>query len=142
VIKGCYQAYDVSGQFIATPFDWGVALGEVYAHVQRTTTRKSGVARVSESMNGVVPLAQEFLALMLGTRRASVTEAAGILQKAGLINYKRGAVRILSRSGLEGATCECYGIVAKQIKGGRQKRTNPSEPTCPAQARSNYQKVV
>jgi CRP-like cAMP-binding protein len=64
----------------------------------------------------LVPLTQEFLAHMLGTRRASVTVAAGILQKAGLITYKRGSVKILSRTKLEDATCECYGIMARQIK--------------------------
>jgi CRP-like cAMP-binding protein len=42
----------------------------------------------------IVPLTQEFLAHMLGTRRASVTVAAGILQKAGLITYSRGSVKI------------------------------------------------
>jgi CRP-like cAMP-binding protein len=56
----------------------------------------------------VVPLTQETLANMLGTRRASVTEAAGILQKAGLITYHRGDVRIDNRRGLEAAACECY----------------------------------
>lgn len=64
----------------------------------------------------LVPLTQEFLAHMLGTRRASVTVAAGILQKAGLITYKRGIVKIESRSQLLDAACECYGIMTAQIK--------------------------
>src|SRR5579863_5818164 len=62
----------------------------------------------------VVPLTQEFLAHMLGTRRASVTVAAGILQKAGLITYNRGSVRIDNRSGLEDAACECYASIRQQ----------------------------
>ena len=56
----------------------------------------------------LVPLTQEFLAHMLGTRRSSVTVAAGVLQKAGLITYARGRVSIVNREGLEDATCECY----------------------------------
>jgi CRP-like cAMP-binding protein len=56
----------------------------------------------------VVPLTQEFLAHMLGTRRSSVTVAAGTLQKAGLITYVRGSVNIVNRDGLEDAACECY----------------------------------
>jgi CRP-like cAMP-binding protein len=63
-----------------------------------------------------LPLTQEFLAQMLGSRRASVTVAAGILQKAGLISYTRGAVRILDRERLEEAACDCYGIVQRQLK--------------------------
>jgi CRP-like cAMP-binding protein len=50
----------------------------------------------------------EFLALMLGVRRPTVSIVAGTLQHAGLISYKRGAVRILDRAGLEKAACECY----------------------------------
>ena len=61
-------------------------------------------------------LTQEFLAHMLGTRRASVTVAAGILQKTGLITYRRGQVTIQSRPGLENATCECYRQLAQQIQ--------------------------
>jgi len=64
----------------------------------------------------IVPLTQEFLAHMLGTRRASVTVAAGILQKAGLITYNRGSVRIDDRSGLEDATCECYASIRQQTE--------------------------
>jgi CRP-like cAMP-binding protein len=62
----------------------------------------------------VVGLTQEFLAHMLGTRRASVTVAAGVLQKAGLITYTRGAVKIENRSGLKSATCECYRAINQQ----------------------------
>lgn len=62
----------------------------------------------------VVALTQEFLAHMLGTRRASVTVAAGSLQKAGLIGYSRGSVTIENRAGLEAATCECYASITRQ----------------------------
>lgn len=56
-------------------------------------------------------LTQDFLANMLGTRRASVTVAAGTLQKAGIINYSRGLIEILNREELESASCECYETV-------------------------------
>ncbi len=69
-----------------------------------------------------VPLTQEFLAHMLGTRRASVTVAAGILQKAGLITYSRGHVNIVDRPRLESATCECYAIMQQQDKKWRNER--------------------
>jgi len=62
----------------------------------------------------LVPLTQEFLAHMLGTRRASVTVAAGALQKAGLIRYMRGSVSIVNRSKLRSASCECYDIMTRQ----------------------------
>jgi len=67
----------------------------------------------------VVPLTQEFLAHMLGTRRASVTVAAGLLQKAGLIKYARGAVTIVHRNRLEDAACECYKIITRQTQNWR-----------------------
>lgn len=53
-------------------------------------------------------LTHEFLAEMLGIRRQSVTVTAGLLQRAGLITYRRGAVRVHDRPGLERASCECY----------------------------------
>jgi CRP-like cAMP-binding protein len=61
-------------------------------------------------------LTQELLAQMLGTRRASVTLAAGILQKAGLIAYTRGSVDIVDRQKLEDVACECYGLMRSQLE--------------------------
>ena len=66
-----------------------------------------------------VPLTQEFLAQMLGTRRSSVTVAAGMLQKAGLITHSRGDVQIIDRPNLE-AACECYAIMQWQANEWRK----------------------
>lgn len=63
-----------------------------------------------------LPLTQEFLGQMLGTRRSSVTVAAGILQKAGIISYNRGNVKIVDRRKLEAAACECYRLMQEQIQ--------------------------
>jgi CRP-like cAMP-binding protein len=68
-----------------------------------------------------VPLTQELLAQMLGTRRSSVTVAAGVLQKAGTIAYTRGDVRIVDRRALEEASCECYAIMQRQIKAWKRE---------------------
>src|SRR5687767_4168454 len=54
------------------------------------------------------PLTQEFVAMMLGVSRPSVTIVSGTLQKAGLITYGRGCLAIVDREGLEAASCECY----------------------------------
>ncbi len=61
-------------------------------------------------------MTQELIANMLGVRREGVTEAAGRLQKAGLIRYHRGHIEILDRAGLEERTCECYGVVRREYE--------------------------
>lgn len=72
-----------------------------------------------------IPLTHEQLAAMLGTRRASVSEAAGKLQRAGMIEYGRGRLRILNYSKLENAACECYGVVRTQLNAYRDTGMSP-----------------
>jgi CRP-like cAMP-binding protein len=62
-------------------------------------------------------LTQEFLAMMLGVQRSGVSIAAGALQKAGLIHYRRGVVTILDRPGLEAHSCECYDVSRREFDG-------------------------
>jgi CRP-like cAMP-binding protein len=60
-------------------------------------------------------LTHEFLAMMLGVRRAGVTVSAAGLKRAGLIRYKRGSVTIIDRGGLEQRSCECYGVAKREF---------------------------
>jgi CRP-like cAMP-binding protein len=60
-------------------------------------------------------MTQELIANMLGVRREGVTEAAGNLQKDGLIEYRRGHITVLDRPGLEARACECYAVVKKEF---------------------------
>ncbi|HEY6186706.1 MAG TPA: Crp/Fnr family transcriptional regulator [Pyrinomonadaceae bacterium] len=62
-------------------------------------------------------LTQEFMSNMLGVRREGVNHAAGALQKAELISYSRGIIRILDRAGLEAVSCECYRIIKDESDG-------------------------
>lgn len=62
------------------------------------------------------PLTQEFVAMLLGATRQTVTVVAGELQKAGLITYQRGKIRIVNRKGLEAASCECYKVSANLLR--------------------------
>ena len=62
-----------------------------------------------------LPLTQDFMALMLGVARPSITISAGILQRAGLIRYVAGRVTVLDRANLEAAACECHGAVHRRF---------------------------
>jgi len=68
-------------------------------------------------------MTQELIANMLGVRREGVTEAAGKLQKAGVIKYSRGEITVLDRPKLEAMCCECYAVVKKE-----SDRLQPSVP--------------
>ena len=67
-------------------------------------------------------ITQEFVAMMLGATRQTVT---GSLQKAGLIQYHRGRVRILDREGLEAASCECYRVSINLLRSAITGRSRP-----------------
>jgi CRP-like cAMP-binding protein len=64
-----------------------------------------------------LPITHEFLALMLGVRRASVTVALGLLRRAGSISHSRAVVRVVDRAALEGASCECY----RSLRAGHER---------------------
>jgi CRP-like cAMP-binding protein len=62
------------------------------------------------------PMTQEFLATMLCVHRPGVTVAARLFQQAGLIRYSSGRITITDRAGLEAASCECHGVVAREFQ--------------------------
>ena len=61
-------------------------------------------------------MTQDLIANMLGVRREGVTEAAGKLQRQGLITYSRGRIRVIDRPGLEAHVCECYDVVSREFE--------------------------
>jgi len=61
--------------------------------------------------SGLLPITHDFIATMMGTDRSTVSLAASVMQKDGLIDYVRGAVKIVNRRKLEIAACECYGVI-------------------------------
>lgn len=65
--------------------------------------------------SGELVMTQELVASMLGVRREGVTDAAGKLQHAGYIRYRRGHISVLDRAGLESRSCECYAVVKKEF---------------------------
>lgn len=66
--------------------------------------------------NPRLPLTHDFLAEMLGAHRTTVTLAARVLQRSRLIAYRRGQIRVLDRTGLENAACECYGTIREHYE--------------------------
>jgi CRP-like cAMP-binding protein len=93
---------------------WSTACGRAHRTEQRCarwllmTYERVGAGQFS--------LTQEFMAQMLGVRRAGVNQAAGALQKAGLIRYTRGRITVLDRTGLEAASCECYCFIRDEYE--------------------------
>jgi CRP-like cAMP-binding protein len=84
-------------------------------------------------------MTQELIASLLGVRREGITEAAGNLQRAGFISYRRGHISVLDRTGLEGRTCECYEVVKTEIcrllsDVQYRQTTSPDHPHAPRSA--------
>lgn len=77
------------------------------------------------------PLTQEFVAMMLGATRPTVTVVAGTLQRAGLITYHRGLVTIVNREKLEAASCECYRAATNLLRAVTDKPQAPRRPKNP-----------
>ncbi|WP_159718767.1 Crp/Fnr family transcriptional regulator [Geminicoccus flavidas] len=81
-------------------------------HIEQRLARWLLMAH-DRSEGDTFPMTHEFLGMMLGVRRAGITTAAGVLQKAGFISYRAGRMTITDRPGLESIACECYGIVRR-----------------------------
>ena len=75
-------------------------------------------------------LTQEYLAEMLGVRRSTVTVVAGTLQREGLIHYRRGAITVLDRRGLETTACECYQVVRDAYERSLLPASLAGPPSC------------
>jgi CRP-like cAMP-binding protein len=69
---------------------------------------------LDRSASNELAMTQELIGVCLGVRRESVTEAAGKLQRTGLIDYRRGHIAVLDRPFLEAQACECYGVVKRE----------------------------
>jgi len=81
-------------------------------------------------------MTQELVASMLGVRREGITQAAGRLQEAGCIRYRRGHISVLDRAGLETRTCECYAVVKKEL--GRLLSDVRHRQAVPAAVRQDF----
>lgn len=124
------QAVRIKAEIIKEAFNRGGALQKIlYRYIHATIVVGSQTAACNRlhhlearfcrwllmSSDGVGSqeffLTHEFLATMLGVRRAGVSEAASQVQSKGLIRYQRGRIQIIDRKSLETAACECYGVV-------------------------------
>jgi CRP-like cAMP-binding protein len=82
--------------------------------------------------SGQLVMTQELVATMLGVRREGITEAAGRLREAGIIDYRRGHISVFKRDGIEKGVCECYQVVRTEFE--RLMSDSPRVDTGPASA--------
>ena len=133
VVQSACQAYRLSAAALKEEFARGGAIHlQLLKYTQALITQISQTA-VCNRYHGVeqqlcrwlllsldrlpaneLKMTQELIANMLGVRRQGVTEAAGALEKSGLIRYARGTITVLDRPGLEASVCECYGVVRRE----------------------------
>ena len=91
--------------------------GACQAHHSTEARLARWLLSVQDRLRGdELQLTQRFIAELLGTRRATITEAAGNLQQAGLIRYRRGAITIMDREGLGQSACECYALLQQEYQ--------------------------
>jgi CRP-like cAMP-binding protein len=133
VVQSAGLAYRLPGQVLKEEFTRGGAMQHLllrYTQSLLTQMAQTAVCNRHHSLDqqlcrwlllsldrlpaNVLVMTQELIANMLGVRREGVTEAAGNLQEAGLIQYSRGHITVLDRAGLEARTCECYGVVKRE----------------------------
>jgi CRP-like cAMP-binding protein len=130
VVQSAGHAYKLPGRIIKDLFDKGAAMQHLllrYTQALITQMAQTAVCNRHHSLDqqlcrwlllsldrlgsNELVMTQELIANMLGVRREGVTEAAGRLQDAGVIKYRRGHITVLDRPALEARSCECYAVV-------------------------------
>ena len=133
VVQGGGHAYRMKSQMLKEEFDRAGAMQHVLLHYTQALLTQMGQTAVCNRHHTLdqqlcrwlllaldrlasheLIMTQELIANMLGVRREGVTEAAGNLQRAGLIEYHRGHINVLDRAGLEARACECYAVVKRE----------------------------
>ena len=133
VVQSAGKSYRINAQVIMSEFDKAGALMHLFLrYTQALITQMSQTAvcnrhhtldqqfcrwlllSLDRLTSNELVMTQELIANMLGVRREGVTEAALKVQKAGLISYARGHIKIIDRPGLERRTCECYQVVKNE----------------------------
>lgn len=130
VVQGAGQGLRLAGSFLMREFNQGGAVSHLllrYTQALITQMAQTAVCNRHHSLDqqlcrwlllsldrlhsNELVMTQELIANMLGVRREGVTEAAGKLQAAGLVQYRRGHITVLDRHGVEERSCECYRVV-------------------------------
>jgi CRP-like cAMP-binding protein len=134
IVQSAGHAYRLKGQYLKREFLRAAELQHIllrYTQALLTQMAQTAVCNRHHSVDqqlcrllllsfdrlpsDELTMTQELIASMLGVRREGVTEAAGKLQKAGLIRYNRGHITLLDRPGLEARSCECYAVVKREF---------------------------
>lgn len=130
VVQSAGQAYRLSAQMVKAEFTRGGGMQHLMLRYTQSLITQMAQTAVCNRHHSVdqqlcrwlllsldrldgseIIMTQELIANMLGVRREGVTEAAGKLQKAGVISYQRGRIKVLDRPKLEAMACECYAVV-------------------------------
>jgi len=135
VVHNAGQAYRLSSRHLAVEFDRHAAMMRILLRYTQTLVTQMTQTAACNRLHRIeqqlcrwlllrtellaadnVTITHELIAKMLGVRREGVSTAAGKLQVAGIIRYKRGRVLILNRASLERLVCECFGVVKEEYE--------------------------
>jgi CRP-like cAMP-binding protein len=133
VVQSAGDAYRLSGEVMKHEFNRGGAMQHLMLRYTQSLITQMAQTAVCNRHHSVdqqlcrwlllsidrlpspeIQMTQELIANMLGVRREGVTEAAGKLQNAGVISYRRGHIKVLNRPRLEEMSCECYDVVRRE----------------------------
>jgi CRP-like cAMP-binding protein len=110
---------------IAFQSEQGVACNILHSAVERLA--RWLLMTQDRTGSRVLPLTQEYLSVMTGVQRTTISAVANRLRGGGLIRFSRGNIEILDRAGLEAAACECYGVIRGEFNGMRDAVSRPRE---------------